>query len=174
MVFTGGNDGMLHAFRLGKLNLSWTGKEPWEKAKITNPVSGTTLGDEAWAFIPKNALPYLKYLKDPDYCHLYYTDLAPYVIDASLGTVRDGDPDRLELEDGPHRRDADRRGVRQRRDLHGGEQLREDPGRRKRGVLLVFRPRRDGSRKPGPCCGNSRTPASDSRPRDRRSSGSTR
>ncbi|MBP2683367.1 MAG: Tfp pilus assembly protein tip-associated adhesin PilY1-like protein, partial [Deltaproteobacteria bacterium] len=86
MVFTGGNDGMLHAFRLGKLNLAWTGKELWEKAKITNPVSGTTLGDEAWAFIPKNALPYLKYLKDPDYCHLYYTDLAPFVIDVSLGT----------------------------------------------------------------------------------------
>ncbi len=86
MVFAGGNDGMLHAFRLGKLNLSWTGKALWEKAKITNPVSGTTLGDEAWAFIPKNALPYLKYLKDPEYCHLYYTDLAPFVIDVSLGT----------------------------------------------------------------------------------------
>jgi type IV pilus assembly protein PilY1 len=86
MVFTGGNDGMLHAFRLGKLNLTWTGKQTWEKALITNPVTGTTLGDEAWAFIPKNALPYLKYLKDPEYCHLYYTDLAPFVIDASLGT----------------------------------------------------------------------------------------
>ena len=43
------------------------------------------MGDEEWAFIPKNALPYLKYLKDPDYCHLYYTDLAPYVFDASIG-----------------------------------------------------------------------------------------
>jgi len=38
------------------------------------------------AFIPKNALPYLKYLKDPDYCHLYYADLAPYVFDASIGS----------------------------------------------------------------------------------------
>lgn len=85
MVFTGGNDGMLHAFRLGKLELSWTGKAAVEKARITNPYSGTILGDEAWAFIPKNALPYLKYLKDPDYCHLYYTDLAPYVFDASIG-----------------------------------------------------------------------------------------
>jgi len=85
MVFTGGNDGMLHAFRLGKLELSWTGKAAVEKARITNPYFGTTLGDEAWAFIPKNALPYLKYLKDPDYCHLFYTDLAPYVFDASIG-----------------------------------------------------------------------------------------
>ncbi|TFH33434.1 MAG: hypothetical protein E4G97_00550 [Deltaproteobacteria bacterium] len=90
MVFTGGNDGMLHAFRLGKLELSWTGKAAVQKARITDPYSSsltpqTTLGDEAWAFIPKNALPYLKYLKDPDYCHLYYTDLAPYVFDASIG-----------------------------------------------------------------------------------------
>jgi type IV pilus assembly protein PilY1 len=85
MVFTGGNDGMLHAFRLGKLELSWTGQTAVQKARITNPYFGTTLGDEAWAFIPQNALPYLKYLKDPDYCHLYYTDLAPYVFDASIG-----------------------------------------------------------------------------------------
>ena len=86
IVFTGGNDGMLHAFRLGKLELSWTGKTQVEKARITNPYSGTILGDEAWAFIPKNALPYLKYLKDPDYCHLFYVDLAPYVFDASIGS----------------------------------------------------------------------------------------
>ena len=86
IVFTGGNDGMLHAFRLGKLELSWEGKAAVQKARITNPYFGTTLGDEAWAFIPKNALPYLKYLKDPDYCHLYYADLAPYVFDASIGS----------------------------------------------------------------------------------------
>lgn len=86
MVFAGGNDGMLHAFRLGKLELSWTGKTAPEKARLTNlePAS-YTLGDEAWAFIPKNALPYLKYLKDPDYCHLFYVDLSPYVFDASIG-----------------------------------------------------------------------------------------
>ncbi len=86
MVFTGGNDGMLHAFRLGKLELSWTGKTTMEKAKLTNlNPSSYRLGDEAWAFIPKNALPYLKYIKDPDYCHLFYVDLAPYVFDASIG-----------------------------------------------------------------------------------------
>jgi type IV pilus assembly protein PilY1 len=90
MVFTGGNDGMLHAFRLGKLELKWTSpaQAATEKARITNPDAGTILGDEAWAFIPKNALPYLKYLKDPEYCHLYYVDLAPYVFDASVN----GDP----------------------------------------------------------------------------------
>ncbi len=85
VVFTGGNDGMLHAFRLGKLELSWTGKSATQKARVTNPNMGTILGDEAWAFVPKNALPYLKYLKDPDYCHLYYVDLSPYIFDASIG-----------------------------------------------------------------------------------------
>jgi type IV pilus assembly protein PilY1 len=84
MVFAGGNDGMLHAFRLGKLELSWTGKTSMEKARIT-PIGSTTPGDEAWAFIPRNALPYLKYLKDPDYCHINYVDLSPYVFDASVG-----------------------------------------------------------------------------------------
>ncbi|MBI5342872.1 MAG: hypothetical protein HZB63_06105, partial [Deltaproteobacteria bacterium] len=89
MVFAGGNDGMLHAFRLGKLELPTTtstwNDTPTKKARITNPFSGTVLGDEAWAFIPKNSLPYLKYLKDVDYCHLYYVDLSPYVFDASIG-----------------------------------------------------------------------------------------
>ncbi|OGP20937.1 MAG: hypothetical protein A2X91_01705 [Deltaproteobacteria bacterium GWB2_65_81] len=88
MVFAGGNDGMLHAFRLGLLELNWTGKPPSptpEKARLS-PIGSTVMGDEAWAFIPKNALPYLKYLKDPDYCHLYYVDLSPYVFDASIGS----------------------------------------------------------------------------------------
>jgi type IV pilus assembly protein PilY1 len=84
MVFAGGNDGMLHAFRLGKLELTWTGKTAAEKARLS-AIGSTTMGDEAWAFIPKNALPYLKYLKDPDYCHLFYVDLSPYVFDASIG-----------------------------------------------------------------------------------------
>jgi type IV pilus assembly protein PilY1 len=34
MVFAGGNDGMLHAFKLGKLELSWTGQGYMEKARL--------------------------------------------------------------------------------------------------------------------------------------------
>ena len=83
MVFAGGNDGMLHAFRFGKLETTWIGKPASQKARLT-PSGGLALGDEAWAFIPRNSLPYLKYLKDPDYCHLYFVDLAPYVFDASI------------------------------------------------------------------------------------------
>ena len=86
MVFAGGNDGMMHAFRLGKLELLWEGKTSSQKARLVDLSSGALmLGGEAWAFIPKNALPYLKYLKDPDYCHLYYVDLTPYIFDASIG-----------------------------------------------------------------------------------------
>jgi len=86
MVFTGANDGMLHAFKLGTLELSGTWKtSDAMKAKL----SGTSpLGKEEWAFIPKNAIPYLKYLVDPGYCHIYTVDLSPYIFDASIN----GDP----------------------------------------------------------------------------------
>ncbi|GAB4390736.1 MAG: hypothetical protein Kow0025_24790 [Thermodesulfovibrionales bacterium] len=81
MVFAGGNDGMLHAFKLGKLELTWSGQGMLEKARLT----GSDLGKEMWAFIPKNVLPYLKYPCDPDYCHVYSVDLSPYIFDASVG-----------------------------------------------------------------------------------------
>ena len=72
VIFTASNDGMLHAFEAGKVE-SLTGSYV---AKLT----GTNLGKELWAFIPKHALPYLRYLADPNYCHLYIHDLAPYLI----------------------------------------------------------------------------------------------
>jgi len=82
MVFVGANDGMLHAFRLGKL--SFPGGNILAKlTKPDNPDDGD-FGSEAWAFIPKNILPYLKYYKETNYCHLYYVDLTPYVFDASI------------------------------------------------------------------------------------------
>lgn len=79
MVFVGANDGMLHAFRFGKL--SFPGGNVL--AKLTKPDNGD-FGSEAWAFIPKNILPYLKYYKETNYCHLAYVDLTPYVFDASI------------------------------------------------------------------------------------------
>lgn len=87
MVYAGGNDGMLHAFKLGKLELSWSGQTSTQKARLT----GSDLGKEMWAYLPKNALPYLKYLSDPDYCHIYSVDLSPYVFDASIGAPGSGD-----------------------------------------------------------------------------------
>lgn len=83
MVYVGANDGMLHAFYLGKLEEKWTGQTASEKAKLSDPDS-TGLGKELWAYVPKNALPYLKYIADPNYCHLYFIDGPSYVFDASI------------------------------------------------------------------------------------------
>jgi type IV pilus assembly protein PilY1 len=94
MVFVGANDGMLHAFNLGVLNVTASGTQ---KATL----SGTNLGQEQWAFIPQNALPYLRYLtcvngtsdsycNGNDYSHLYYVDGTTTIIDASLATPTGG------------------------------------------------------------------------------------
>ncbi|HCW93505.1 MAG TPA: hypothetical protein DHM44_07465 [Flexistipes sinusarabici] len=53
-IFVGSNDGMLHAFDY-------------------------TTGQELWSFVPSNALPYLKYLKEPGRCHIYVVDGEPYI-----------------------------------------------------------------------------------------------
>ena len=78
MVFTGANDGMLHAFNLGSLEV--VNDTTSKKATLR----GADMGREEWAFIPENSLPYLKYLMDKDYCHLYFIDASPYIFDASI------------------------------------------------------------------------------------------
>ncbi len=80
MIFVGGNDGMLHAVKLGTLELVNDPATPSIKARLT----GSDLGKEMWAFIPKNVLPYLKYLTEIEYCHTYTVDLTPYIVDASI------------------------------------------------------------------------------------------
>jgi len=101
MTFAGANDGMLHAFKLGTLSFAGTGfcsvttgtvctdnagcpsGETCNRYDLTS-LSGSNLGNEEWAFIPSRALPYLQYLADPDYCHLYYVDTTPFLFDASF------------------------------------------------------------------------------------------
>lgn len=87
MVFAGGNDGMLHAIKLGKLDFTWSGKGTYDIARI----SGTNPGREEWAFIPKNVLPYLQYIADPAYCHVFSVDLTPFIFDVSIGAPGSGD-----------------------------------------------------------------------------------
>ncbi len=83
-VYVGANDGMLHAFNLGTLQYTWSGQNnPREIAKL----AGSNLGKEKWAFIPKNVLPYLKYLADPNYCHIHTVDLTPFLVDASINNT---------------------------------------------------------------------------------------
>jgi len=77
---------MLHAFKLGDLGLPNSTHTAGctfgtnEKACL----SGSDLGKEIWAYIPKNTLPYLKYMADPTYCHIYSIDATPYIFDASI------------------------------------------------------------------------------------------
>ncbi len=96
MVYAGANDGMLHAFKLGTLDM--TVFPPDQKAALCADPGGDgkcndsdettasyqTLGQEQWSFIPNNALPYLTYMSDPHYCHLYYVDGPTYIFDASI------------------------------------------------------------------------------------------
>ena len=66
MVYTGSNAGMLHAFRLGYLK---TYTDTLNPAKLCDDSSAATCtqastGKEEWAFIPKDAMPYLRYMAD--------------------------------------------------------------------------------------------------------------
>lgn len=78
MVYAGANDGMLHAFNLGTLTVS-------SKGSTKATLSGPSLGEEQWSFIPKDVLPYLKYLADPAYSHLFLVDGNTKIVDASVG-----------------------------------------------------------------------------------------
>lgn len=82
-VFNGANDGMLHAFKSGRLFDS-------NPITLKNPdgSTATDLGDEQWAFVPKNVLPYLKHLGNPSYKHMFYVDATPLVVDASIGVTK--------------------------------------------------------------------------------------
>ncbi len=81
VVFVSSNDGVLHAFKIGQ----------YKRVNSTSTVAellGDNKGEELWGFIPKHALPYIRYLADPNYCHIYITDLRPYIVDADYD--RDG------------------------------------------------------------------------------------
>ncbi len=84
-VFSGSNDGMFHAFNMGKLSHQWTGKKWWQIGRIDGTV-GTlgSIGTEDWAFIPRNALPYLQYLSREDYDHIYMADGPVVMADVSI------------------------------------------------------------------------------------------
>jgi len=83
MAYAGANDGMLHAFTLGSLTVTGSGDT---KATLGKHNETDILGKEEWAFLPKHVLPYLKYLADPEYSHLYLVDGPTRLLDASIGT----------------------------------------------------------------------------------------
>ncbi len=89
VVYVGANDGMLHAFLAGQVqNINLPQSAVAELCANDSPgcpsnVDGFVPGSELWAFIPQNSLPYLKYLANPNYCHIYYQDLTPYIFRAN-------------------------------------------------------------------------------------------
>lgn len=88
MAFVGANDGVLHAFRVGYLKD--TGLDVGVKALFKNffgspDTTNDQLGEEVWGYVPFNAFPYLKYLANTGYCHIYYNDLSVRLVDASIG-----------------------------------------------------------------------------------------
>ncbi|MEM5786054.1 MAG: PilC/PilY family type IV pilus protein, partial [Syntrophobacteraceae bacterium] len=93
-IFAGANDGMLHAFYGGRFHptddpsTATLAEDAWIEVE-----SGKTLGDEVWAYIPKNVLPHLKWLTCQSYPHVYYVDLKPRIFDARIfQTDPDGTP----------------------------------------------------------------------------------
>lgn len=93
MVYVGANDGMLHAFRLGTLTLygdatlaNGSTQTIQGSVKATLTGTGNNLGEEQWTYIPRNALPYLKFYTDSvNYKHLYFVDGSITLVDAAIG-----------------------------------------------------------------------------------------
>jgi len=91
VAFVGANDGMLHAFKMGK-NIPGRSGFVAEIADSTDlngntPVDPTNLGRELWAYMPTNCLPYLKHRGNPSYNHMYFVDSTPTIVDASINAV---------------------------------------------------------------------------------------
>jgi type IV pilus assembly protein PilY1 len=63
VLYTGGNDGMLHAFA----------------ASDDEPYVGAVGGEELFAYVPNLVFDHLSDLTDPNYTHKYYVDLTPTV-----------------------------------------------------------------------------------------------
>jgi type IV pilus assembly protein PilY1 len=79
VLYSGGNDGMIHAFNAG---LYTEIDDPITIAEL-DPL-GEQLGEELWGFVPHNVLPHLKWLMDTSYCHVYFNDLKPYPTDMQI------------------------------------------------------------------------------------------
>jgi type IV pilus assembly protein PilY1 len=80
VVVVGANDGMMHAFYCGKP--VFTDSLPLTPMHYDS--LSWKLGEEWWGWIPYNLLPHLQWLADPNYCHVYYVDLKPYVTDVQI------------------------------------------------------------------------------------------
>ncbi|MFZ8860337.1 MAG: pilus assembly protein [Thermocrinis sp.] len=84
-LFVGANDGMLHAFRIGRIVQTGDQDKPIRLVNAHNTMSNDLVGREEWAFIPRNALPYLVWYGNPSYCRVPTVDYRTAVFDVSIG-----------------------------------------------------------------------------------------
>jgi type IV pilus assembly protein PilY1 len=90
VVYAGANDGTLHAFNAGfyhegdNSNTDGKTERGWYSDPENNTTNNADIGKELWAYIPYNLLPHLKWLSASNYCHVYYVDLKPKVVDARI------------------------------------------------------------------------------------------
>lgn len=87
VVYAGSNDGMYHAFKLGTVKRLIDSSNIFSIAEMTNEDSRSpnpNIGSEEWAFIPKNALPYIKNQADIAYCHQSLVDGVSALADVSI------------------------------------------------------------------------------------------
>jgi type IV pilus assembly protein PilY1 len=83
-VFVSANDGMLHAFRVGRLVQTGDPDKPTRVVNAYNTMSNDLVGREEWAFIPRNALPYLVWYGNPNYCRVPTVDYRTAIFDVSI------------------------------------------------------------------------------------------
>lgn len=105
VVYMGANDGIFRAFNAGFFRerytvetspgtFTTTSNKFWKHCGLNNTgelqcndhADHISLGAELWGYIPKNLLPHLYWLTEPDYdsTHVYYNDLKPRVFDAKI------------------------------------------------------------------------------------------
>ncbi len=83
VVYVTSNDGMLHAFETGVMrtdNLTSDQLVRLCEENTPTPCATGNIGKELWSFIPQNVQPYLRFITDPTYQHIYTHDLTPYAI----------------------------------------------------------------------------------------------
>lgn len=88
LVIAGANDGLVHAFRVGKysqINPPTTPKTIGRlDAMDTAPSGLTNLGNEVWAYLPQNVIPYLRWYCDREACHIPLVDSTMQIVDVSI------------------------------------------------------------------------------------------
>jgi type IV pilus assembly protein PilY1 len=78
------NDGMLHIFRIGYINQTGDPNNPIKLVNSSSNQNTDLVGKEEFAFVPKNALPYLLWYGNPNYCHVPTVDYRMMILDAKI------------------------------------------------------------------------------------------